>query len=223
MNLSQTRPSSQSPRTLRPTTRTHGARLRPDLPRRTNCRTGRGRRVRGLAGRGEQSCRAEAQDRRGLQGMELWSQCLHGRRGRFLDGHGRLPGVPHRPILRRPDPGHDLPARRQLRRARRRHRCIRVVEVLRGREDLPRCRRRRGILLLRLALCRHKDSRQVAGGAQCARHLRRGHALHHEAPANEGLHLGSRRRRQGDPHAGLGRSEPPELGRRGVDQEPEEL
>ena len=103
------------------------------------------------------------------------------RRGVLQHRHDRLPGDPHRSLLRRADHHLHLPAHRQRRRQQRGHRD------LQPRGPLGRARRRAARPDHRpVELSRRRASRQVAEDAGHHRHRRRRHARAHRAHSRAG-------------------------------------
>ena len=134
------------------------------------------------------------------------------RRGGVQHRHDRLPGKPHRSLLPRPDPGVHLPAHRQLRRARRRHRRrpagpLRVGGDPRGRPGHRRLLRRLQPLELR------PQPGRLAHRAPRAGPLRHRHPRPDPAPARAGHHAGPARLRRR--RSRLRRPRPAEPGGRG--------
>ena len=96
---------------------------------------------------------------------------LRRRRGLLQHGHDRLPGDPHRSLLRRPDHHLHLSPHRQRRHQHGGHRDLQPRHAL-GRARLRAARRRHRAL----ELSRRRAARPLAEGARHHRHRRRRHA-----------------------------------------------
>ena len=116
-----------------------------------------------------------------IAGQGLGATGSAGRRGVLQHGHDRLPGDPHRSLLRRPDHHLHLPPHRQRRHQPRGHRDLQPRHAL-GRARLRAARRRHRAL----QLPRAGAARPMAEGAWHHGHRRRRHPCADRAHPREG-------------------------------------